>query len=294
MSDEELEAARSLYDAGAFRSSLELAAERLAATPDDVEWLRLAGRSGVELGSPDAVAQLRRVAELRPDADAWRDLGDALATEGEAEAADQAFRKVLELEPDDESALTASGHLAYETGDTEAGVSLLSRAAEQGERSSSAVISLVEIHRSLGQPEEALEAARRLADAAPEDVVVALDVAELSLEVGELDDAAVAFARIREVDERPDHDLYALHGQIEVEIRREALAEALELAREATALDPHGRSAEVVAFLESRVGGPGNEAAPSRADVDAALAASRAEYRRALAGDRGLDSRPAS
>ena len=294
MSDQALEQARSLYRDGAFRRCLELATEHLASSPDDVEWLRVAGRAGVELGSADAVAQLRRVAELQPDADAWRDLGDALATEGETEAAEEAFRKVLELEPDDESALTASGHLAYETGDTEAGVSLLSRAAEQGDRSSSAVISLVEIHRSLDQPEEALAAAHRVADAAPDDVVVALDVAELSLEVGKLDDAADAFARIREVDERPDHDLYALHGQIEVEIRREAFAAALELAREATALDRHGRSAELVAFLESRVAGPGEEAPPSREEVDAALAASRAEYRRSLADDRGLGSRPAS
>ena len=257
MSEDGWKQARSLYDDGAFRRCLELASEQLAATPDDVEWLRLAGRSGVELGSADAVAQLRRVAELRPDADAWRDLGDALATEGEAEAADEAFRKVLELEPDDESALTASGHLAYETGDTEAGVSLLSRAAEQGDRSSSAVISLVEIYRSLDQPEEALAAARRLAGAAPDDVVVALDVAELSLEVGKLDDAAAAFARIREVDERPDHDLYALHGQIEVEIRREAFAAALELAREATALDRArtlGRARGVPGLTRRRAG----------------------------------------
>ena len=294
MSDQALEQARSLYRDGAFRRCRELAAEHLAATPDDVEWLRIAGRAGVELGSADAVAQLRRVAELRPDADAWRDLGDALATEGDAKAADEAFRKVLELDPDDESALTGLGHLAYQTGARDEGVSLLSRAAEQGDRTSSAAISLVEMYRALGQLEDALAAARGVAEAAPDDVIAALDVAELSLEVGKLDDAAQAFARIREIDQRPDHDVYALHGQIEVEIGREAFEAALELAREATALDPHGRSAGLAAFMKSRVTGAGEEPPPSREDVDAALAASRAEYRRALADDRSPGARPAS
>lgn len=292
MSDRALERAHSLYDDGDFRHCHELAAEQLAATPEDIEWLRLAGRSGVELGSGDAVAQLRRVAELQPDADAWRDLADALVTEGDAKAADEAFRNVLELNPDDESALTGLGHLTYQTGDRDEGVSLLSRAAEHGARTSSAVISLVEMYRTLDQPEEALTAARLVADAAPDDVVAALDVAELSLAVGKLDDAAHAFAHIRDVDELPDHDVYALHGQIDVEIRREAFKTALELAREATALDPHGRSAQLAAFLESQVAGPGAEPPPSREDVDVALAASRAEYRRVLADDRGLGLRP--
>lgn len=292
MRDEALERARSLYDDGAFRPCHELAAKHLAATPDDVEWLRLAGRSGVEIGSADAVAQLRRVAELRPDADAWRDLGDALMTEGDAEAAGEAFRKVLELMPDDESALTALGHLAYQTGDRDEGVSLLSRAAEHGGRTASAAISLVEMYRALDQPEEALAAARLVTDAASDDVVAALDVAELSLEVGKLDDAARAFAHIRDLDEIPDHDVYALYGQIEVELRRGAFESALELAREATALDPHGRSAALAAFLGSQVTGTGEEPPPSREEVDAALAASRAEYRRVLADDRLLGSRP--
>ena len=47
-----------------------------------------------------ALEQLRKVTELRPDeAESWRDLGDALATEGRDEEARQAFEKVLELEP---------------------------------------------------------------------------------------------------------------------------------------------------------------------------------------------------
>ena len=225
MSDQALEQARSLYEDGAFRACHDLATENLAVTPDNVEWLRLAGRSGVELGTGDAVAQLQRVAKLRPDADAWRDLGDALMTEGNSEAAGEAFRKVLELSPDDESALTGLGHLAYARGDTDEGTSLLSRAAEEGGRTSSAVISLVAMYRALGRPEEALVAARQVADAAPEDVAAALDVAELALEVGRLDEVAQALARIRQGDDLPDSD-------VEAELRRGTVEAALESARE--------------------------------------------------------------
>jgi Flp pilus assembly protein TadD len=294
MSEIDREQARARFAAGEFRECREIAMEALAAAPDDVEWLRLAGRSGVELGSEDAVAQLRRVTELQPDADAWRDLGDALATEGDTEQANRAFRKVLEFNPDDELALTGLGHLAYASGDKDDAVSLLSLAAEHGSRASTAVISLVEMYRSLGKTDEALAAARRLAEAAPDDPTAALDVADLSLAVGKLDDAAEAFTHIREIDDVPGHEVYPLHGLIDVELRRESWEPALALATEATALDPRGRSSEIAAFLQAQMSGAGEEPPPSLADVQAALAASRAEYRLLLADDRNLPMGPAA
>jgi tetratricopeptide (TPR) repeat protein len=292
MTEKGREEAQALFDAGEFRRAREIAVAELAADPDDVELLRLAGRAGVELDAEDAVAQLRRVAELQPDAASWRDLGDALATEGDSEAANEAFRKVLEFDPNDEVALTGLGHLAYGTGDRDDALSLLSRAAEHGSRASTAMISLVEMYRTLGQTEEALAAARALSEAAPGDLAAALDVADLSLEVGKLNDAADAFARIREIDDVPGHEVYPLHGLIDVEIRREAWDSALALASEAIALEPVGRSAEVAAFLQAQVSGPGEEPAPSAQDIEAALTASRVEYRRLLADDRNLPAGP--
>ena len=276
------------FNAGEFTQCRELALEGVASSPDDIELLRYAGRSGVELGSDDATDQLRRVVELQPDAESWRDLGDALATEGRTEEENEAFRKVLELNPDDEPALTNLGHLAYASGNRNEGVSLLSQAAEHAARASTAAISLVDMYRTLGQPEEALAAAQRIAAAAPDDVIALLDVAELSLAVGKLDQAAEAFARIREVDDVPGHEVYPLHGLIQVEIRREAWKPALCLAEEATVLDPRGRSAEIASFLAAKVSGPGEEPAPSAAEVDDALAISLAECRRMHAGSRSF------
>jgi Flp pilus assembly protein TadD len=269
--------ARARFDAGDFRESRRLALAGLESQPDDVELLRIAGRAGVELGEADAVHQLKKVAERRPEeAESWRDLGDALAAEGRMDESAEAFRKVLELDPQDETALTALGHAAYAGGSGQDAVSFLEQAAERSTGASSAMISLVDMYREMGQPEEALTHAQKISEAAPGDTLALLDVAELSLEVGRLEEAERAFERLRQVDELPDHDAYALRGMILAALRREDRARALELAREAGAAD-------VVAFLEDE------EDAPSAEQVEAALAGSLAEHRRRHADDRRIE-----
>jgi tetratricopeptide (TPR) repeat protein len=286
-----LDEARAQFDAGDFRSSRRAALEGLESRPNDPDLLRIAGRAGVELGADDAADQLRAVAEQRPDeAEAWRDLGDALAAEGRMDEAAEAFRKVVELDPEDEAALTALGHAAYVTGSGADAVSYLEQAAGRSTGASSAMISLVDMYREMGQPDEALAAAEKIAAAAPEDTSAVLDVADLSLELGRLDGALRAFERLRELDELPDHEVYALHGMVAVELRREGLERALELAREAAAIDRHGRTAGVLAYLEAQVSGAeGDEPPPSRDEVDAALSASLAEHRRMHAEDRRIE-----
>jgi Flp pilus assembly protein TadD len=286
-----LDEARAQFDAGDFRSSRQTALAELESRPNDPELLRIAGRAGVELGAEDAADQLRTVAELRPDdVEAWRDLGDALAAEGRMDEATDAFRRVIELDPEDEAALTALGHAAYVTGSGADAVSYLEQAAGRSTGASSAMISLVDMYREMGQPEEALAAAEKIAAAAPDDTSAALDVADLSLELDRLDGALRAFERLREVDELPDHEVYALHGMVAVELRREGYARALELAREAAAIDRHGRTAGVLAYLEAQVSGAeGDQPPPSRDEVEGALSASLAEHHRMHAEDHRIE-----
>jgi hypothetical protein len=74
---------------------------------------------------------------------------------------------------------------------------------------------------------------------------------------------------------------------IQVEIGREDWGRALELAREAGAVDRVGRTAAVLAFLEARVSGETpDEPPPTLDEVAAALSASLAEHRRLHAEDR--------
>jgi tetratricopeptide (TPR) repeat protein len=295
-----LEQARSHFQEGAFGKAREAALAGLADAPDDVELLRLAGRAGVEAGSDDAVDQLRKVTELEPDAaESWRDLADALAAEGRGDEANEAFRKVLEIEPDDEVALTALGHQAFQGGERDEGVSILERVAGTAPGASTAAISLVEMYRTLGQTGDALEAARKVAEAAPDRPLAHLDVAELSLETGNADEAAEAFARLRDVLEQPESQVAALQGAIKAELAREQPERALELAREASAIDSLGRTAGVLAYLESELGAdetPGEavargatmifiqaqEAPPTRAEAEGLLDATLADLRREL------------
>ena len=167
-----LEQARAHFEAGEFAKARAAAIDGLGGAPEDVELLRVAGRAGVETGAADAVEQLQKVAELQPaSAEAWRDLGDALAAEGRTEEANDAFRKVLEIDPEDEVALTALGHTAFQAGERGEAVSMLEQVA--GRMSgSTAAISLVEMYKTLEQPDEALAAARRVAQAEPRGAAV--------------------------------------------------------------------------------------------------------------------------
>ena len=298
-----VEEARSHFEAGAFGSAREAAIGGLEGAPDDVELLRLAGRAGVEVGSGDAVDRLRRVSELQPEsAEAWRDLADALAAEGHNEEASEAFRKVLEIEPEDEVALTALGHTAFQEGKGDDAVSMLEQVAGRAAGASTAAISLVDMYRTLGQTAEALAAARRVAAADPENALALLDVAELAVETGDLDEAADAFARLREVLELPDGQVAALQGAIKVELARGQPERALELARQASAIDSVGRTAGVLAHLEAELDAGetpdeaiargattvfilAQEVPPSAAEVDALLDATLADLRRALLGE---------
>ena len=291
VTDEPLESARGHYEAGAYKACRDAALAGLAEHADDPELLRLAGKASVELDLDDAEEYLRKVVALRPDeARGWDDLGEALAADGRMSDATDAFRRALALNPEDERALMHLGHTAAATGERDDAISYLTQAAAQGRASSSALISLVEMYKSVGQPEEALAAALKIAEAQPDDVTAALDVAELTLSLGRLDEAAAAFERLRDVDDMPDHDVYALHGGIRVEIAREAWDRALSLAREAAGVDPYGRTRDVLAFLEARASGPGEDPVPTRAEVDGALAASEAEHRRVHAEDARLES----
>lgn len=290
MSTDAAQQASAHLQAGDYRQSREAALAGLADAPQDVELLLLAGRAGVELDAEDATEQLRRATELAADnADAWHYLGEALATEGSMEGAREAFRRAVELNPDDQVALSHLGHTAAATGRQEEAVDLLNQAAQNMRGASTAAISLVDMYRTLGQYEEALAQAQRIAEAEPEDVVAALDVAELSLAVGQFDEAYAAFARLRELDDVPGHEIYPLHGLIQAELARERWQQALELVREAPVGDPQGRTVNMIAFLQAKLGEPA-EQAPTREEVDAALAASLSEYRRMYADDRRLTS----
>ena len=273
--------AQAHFDNGDFQAARQLAEPGLAESSEDVSLLRLAGKSGAELTIPDSSSFLRKAVELEPEnADAWRELGDALLSEDKLKDAVGAFRQAVELRPNDVAALVQLAHTAYASGDPEDAIGAIRQAVERDPQSLGARRALLEIYRAARRPEEALAAAEELAESDPTDPLAALDVAELYLTLDHPVDASAAFSRLRKIDDEPDHEIYAVHGMIEAEIRRQRWRRALDLSIEATRIDRLGRTTDVLAYVVAQVFGPADRPAPTREEVDEALAASRAEHRR--------------
>jgi tetratricopeptide (TPR) repeat protein len=269
------------YEQGDFRAARDAAERGLSDRPEDVNLLRLAGKSGMELDLDDASGFLSKAVELEPEnADAWRELGDALLNENRLKDATNAFRQAVELRPNDVGSLVQLAHTAYAAGDPEDAIGAVRQAVERDPNSLGARRALLEIYRAAKRPEDALAAAEELTESDPNDALALLDVAELYLSLDHPVDATAAFARLRKVDDDPDHEIYAVHGMIEAEIRRERWRRALDLAIEATRIDRLGRTTDVLAYVVAQVFGAADRPAPSREEVDEALAASRAEHRR--------------
>jgi tetratricopeptide (TPR) repeat protein len=270
-----------LLERGDFQAARELAERGLSDAPTNVSLLRLAGRSGAELDLPDASDYLSKAVALEPEnADAWRELGEALLNDGRLKEATAAFRRAVELRPNDVGTLVHLAHAAYAAGDPEEAIGHIRQAVERDPDSLGARRALLEIYRAAKRPEDALAAAEKLAESDPNDPLALVDVAELYLTLDHPVDAASAFARLRKVDDDPAHEIYALHGMIEAEIRRERWRRALDLSIEATRIDRLGRTTDVLAYVVAEVFGAADRPAPSREEVMEALAASRAEHRR--------------
>lgn len=200
--------------------------------------------------------------------------------EGDLVRAREALLRAVEEDPDNSSALVDLGYLALGAGDPEEAAGLFRQALERDRANLDALRALSTIHGRAGRAEDALEAASAVAEAQPEDPLAALEVADLALELGRLDEAEAAFRRLRTVDDDPAHEVFAYHGLIEVEIRRERWRRALDLAVDATRVDRLGRTTDLLAFVVAQVFGSADRPVPERAEVEGALAASRAEHRR--------------
>jgi tetratricopeptide (TPR) repeat protein len=280
-SDQVVEEARARLDAGEYEQALEAALAALDDRPADAVLLRVAGKASVELDRDGGVALLERaVAADAQDAEAWRDLGEALVFDGRVAEAGDALRRAVELRPDDVAALVDLGHVELAAGRADEAAARFRQAVERSPENAQALRALGDVLRRQGRLDDALGVAVAASAASPDDVVAALDVADLSLELDRLDDAAEAFRRVRAADDDPEHEVFAQHGLIEVEVRRGEWRRALDLAVDATRVDRLGRTTDVLAFAVARVFGEADRPAPTRAEVDEALARSRAEHRR--------------
>jgi tetratricopeptide (TPR) repeat protein len=273
--------------------ALDLAGRGLATTPDDLDLLRVAARAALESDPALAAAHLRRLVALAPDdADGWRDLGSALVEEGDLAGAADALRAAVRLRADDVGSLVDLAHALFAMGHSTEALETLSRAREQDPHHVGILRSMVEMYRVGGQAQAALDCARLLVAERPDDVLALLDIADQLLVMGNVDEAFQTFDRVRRTDADEDHEVYCYHGMIEALVRRNRWRQALEVAIDATRVDRHQLTTDLLAFITAQLFGereslrPGSDAAaappgtPARADIEGALAEARALHRR--------------
>jgi tetratricopeptide (TPR) repeat protein len=273
--------AQAYYNAGNYQQSLTLAREAMQQSPDDVEMLRLAAISSHALGQDDAAGLLRRLLSVRPDdVDGWRDLADALTEMGDSAGALDALRQVVRLGPDDLSAQIDLGHTLFATGARDDAIATLVRTAEQAPGNLAVLRSLIDMYRMSGQQRAALETARQLLRWRPDDVMALVDAAELSLALGQADEAADSLVKLRAAAQEPEDEVYAIHALIQAEIERGHWRRALDIAVDATRLDRSDITTDLLAYIVANVFGGSDQPVKTRAELDAAIAAERAELRR--------------
>jgi tetratricopeptide (TPR) repeat protein len=275
------ERAVALFEGGDYQGCRDLVLEELSERPKDAALLRLAGKASTELDLDDAASYLRQAVEVEPDnADAWRDLAEAHLYRNRLTEAMEAIRQAVELRPEETEGLVDLGLSAYAAGRHDDAISQLNKAVEREPGNVAARRALVDVYRATGKNEEALKAAEQLLQLQPDDVLATLDAAELNLALGRPENAVAEYSRLGAIDEDPEHEVYAYHGMIQAEITRNRWRRALDLAIEATRVDRYGRTTDVLAYVVAEVFGQADRPAPTRAEVDEALAASQAEHRR--------------
>jgi tetratricopeptide (TPR) repeat protein len=199
---------------------------------------------------------------------------------GDLERAREGLQRAIEADPSDSSALVDLGYLALGAGNTDDAAELFRQALEREPGNIDALRAISTIHGRSGRSEDAFDAASAVAEAQPDDPLAVLELAELALDMGRLDEASSAFQRLRSVDDDPSHEVYAFHGLIEVELRREDWRRALDLAVDATRVDRAGRTTDILAYVVAQVFGQAEREVPERSQVESALARSRDEHRR--------------
>lgn len=281
MTEDRAAEAEAALAAGQLMKARTLAVEGLVDDPDDPRLLRVAGKASLDLELDEATRHLRALVRVAAsDAAAWRDLAFAEMEEGDIKASSDAFAKVLELNPDDTGAMVHLAHARHAMGQTPEAVALLTRAAELLPERVDIMRSLVGMARATGDTAGALAGAQRLAEADPKDTLAALDVAELLLATGEYKDAAAAFYRLRSADGDEGHEVYACHGQAEALVKAENWRLALDTAIDATRVDRHQLTTDLLAFIAAKLFGEAEREAKPWDELATALAEERTEHRR--------------
>jgi hypothetical protein len=99
----------------------------------------------------------------------------------------------------------------------------------------------------------ALDKLHEILEFNPEDVAAQCDAAWLQFELRRLNEAEELFKAIRDGQPERDHELYALHGLVMIEVLRQDWRRALMHAIEATKLDRYDFTTALLSYISGRL-----------------------------------------
>ena len=180
-------------------------------------------------------------------------MGDRFRDQGEADRADAAYRKALELNPDDPHILEAQGVLRTRTGNAPEGVRLLRASLERRPTNPLGWVNLGIALGAAGDATGARQAYERALALNPRESVALFNLGNLHQRAGDLDAAAEAYLRAVDADPGLAPAYFEL---ARVYILGNRPADALPHARRAVEFRPdHAPSRQMLQDLERALGG---------------------------------------
>jgi tetratricopeptide (TPR) repeat protein len=183
-----------------------------------------------------ATQEYQKITELAPkDADAWVWLGRLQSASQSMDAADRAFHKALEIEPDNEDALTGLATVLGIKGDGTGAADLLKKAAEKNP-SADSLNRLADAYEQMKEYGLAADTLRRALELNPPNAPdLQRKMALFLISAERYDDALAAYQDLAN-DDPTDADAYLRISQIYRQKRD--LAKAREASDKAKAIDP--------------------------------------------------------
>ena len=169
-------------------------------------WLSLAAVLVAQNKIADAAAAYRRVLEIAPDQiEALRGLGDLALIKGDAEDAGRHYARILEIDATDPGALTKLGVVRVRQGRFPDGIELFQKAVEREPRNPEALLYLAGALASSGHASEAVPYFERALSAGPPSTMALNGLGLTRLQLGDRAGAAQAFRRSLSLDaSQPD------------------------------------------------------------------------------------------
>ncbi len=241
------ELAELYVQSGQIRSAVSELEEALRRNPGDVNARRILGRlytARIREGQSarmnedmlkQAVAQYEKVTELAPrDKEAWLMLGRLYKLLQNSPSSERAFKKVLEIDGNNEDALTGLAMVYSDLGDTASASQMLKRVAEKNP-STRTLLALASAYERLRQYREAAETYRRALELTPDNLDLKRAWAQSLFAAEDYEKAQAAFEELLSAE---SNDLLALLRLSQIHRQKQDFAKAEEYARRAAKLDP--------------------------------------------------------